>query len=291
MLDKLTKKQEALCDIVVAEYDAMLDRVPRSNTTVFKTWLKCVYGFYELPTPRIEVVPSPYAAFKLATELTGTPQKALDNCGISEAGWVSFYDYFNRIKVAKDAEIADTVKLRDFMHHYWDTLLLDECAIVVKYPKVLKRDADGNLHCATGPCIVWGDGHDDWAWHGVWVPERVITNPRSYTPDEYLSLETEVRRAVGEIAGWDHVVKMLGAKSINAWTDPNTKLTYELFATSTECWIRKQSPVLQTAKQPYYFEPVHEDLKTAQAARKWQACDWTPAQCEADPELVYAIET
>ena len=54
--------------------------------------------------------------------------------------------------------------------------------------------------------------------------------------------------------------------------------------------LRKQSPPLKLGDQPVYYEPVHEDLRTAQAARKWQATDMTPAQCEADPALSYGVE-
>ncbi len=295
MLNELTKEQEELCEIVFKEYDSVLDTMPRQVKMPDVTaWLTRVYSFYDKPLPaRIEVASSPQAAFKLASELTGTTINSLDWCGISDAGWVSFYDYFHRIGVLSDDEAKDVLLLREFQRSIWDTVLLDECAIVVQHPTLLKRDRDGNLHSSTGPCIAWADGRQDFAWHGVWVPEKIITNPKGYTREEYDQIDsTEVRRALGEAAGWDFVVNLLGATSISTWTDANTSLTYELYRSPDGLqWIKKQSPALQNNQQPYYFEPVHENLRTARAARKWQATRLTPEECEKDPVLVYGQET
>lgn len=295
VLEELTPKQDALLEKVYAEYDAVLDSPRAPDMRAIRAWLEVVYGLYELKLPsRIEVVSSPFAAFALAKELTGKDESDLDWCGVADSGWVAFYDYFHRIGVLKEdePECRELLALREFQRCAWDSLLLDECAIVVSMPKI-SRDEQGNLHSATGPCIEWEDGRKEWAWHGVWVPERVITSARSFTRDEYVAItDTEVRRALGESAGWGFVVELLGAKVLNEWTDESTGLSYALLgADSGERWIRKQSPVLQTEQQPVYFEPVHERCRTAQAARKWQATRLEPEACESDPVLSYGVET
>lgn len=295
VLESLSKAQDALLEEVYAEYDATLDQPRYPDDRAIRAWLEVAYGVYERPVPkRIEIALSPFAAFKLAKELTGQDESELDWCGVADAGWVSFYDYFARIGVLKEDEIElrQVIALREFQRCCWDSLLLDDCAIVVALPRV-KRDEQGALHSATGPAIEWLDGEKDWSWHGVWVPERIIREPRSYTREEYLAItQTEVRRALGEAAGWDHIITLLGAKPLDSWTDEATSLGYELLgADSGERWLRKQSPALQSGLQPYYVEPVHELLKTARAARKWQATRLTPAECESDPTLSYSVET
>lgn len=294
-LESLTPEQEALCEIVFREYDGILDSLPRKvDRDAIDAWLKIVYGLYDKPVPaRVEIVDSPFAAFRLEKELTGSSDGSLDWCGVSDSGWVSFYDYFHRIGVIDDAEAAEVLALREFQRSAWDTILLDECAIVVVLPVAIRRDEQGNLHSASGPCIEWRDGEKDFSWHGVWVPERMIVNPKSYTRAEYEAItSTEERRALGESAGWDYIVAMLGATSVDEWKDPETSLEYGLWRSGAQQWIRKQSPVLQSGAQPFYFEPVHEDLRTARAARKWQACrSLSPAECERDPSLSYRTET
>lgn len=291
-LDELTPEQEALAERVAAEYidDLTVSRAP--DRKAIDRWLKIVYGIYEIPVPsRIEVVASPQAALLLATDLTGEAQTQIDWCGTGDGGWVSFYDLFHRIGVLSNDEAADTLALRDFGRVAWDTVLLDECAIVIQRPVSISVDENGNLHSTTGPCIRWADGEQDFAYHGTWLPERIVMSPRSFTRDEFRALtNTEERRALSEIAGWDWVTDLLGAKSDDAWTDPATGLEYTLMSYEYGKLLRKQSPPLKQGAQPTYIEPVNRDLRTARAARKWQATRLTPEQCEREPDLSYRVE-
>ena len=103
-LDTLTAEQEALCETVADEYIARLTKPKELDVSAVHRWLDVAYGLYDLKRPaRVEIVDSPFAALKLSSELLGSKQTELDWCGISEGGWVSSYDYFNRIGVATDA--------------------------------------------------------------------------------------------------------------------------------------------------------------------------------------------
>jgi hypothetical protein len=295
MLAQLTPEQDALQETVAQEYIAnLLAPAPLDMATVRK-WLTIVYGYYDKPLPgRIEIANSPDAALALAAELTGEPQTELDWCGVGDGGWIARYDYFTRIGVLTGEESTELHALRDYCAQVWDSVLLDGCAIVIARPKSIRVDDDGNLHGADGPAIEWLDGGKEWAWHGTWVTERMIAEPRSFTRAEYLKItNTEERRALSEIAGWQWVAELLGAKTINEWTDPATGLRYELLACDSggPKLIKKQSPALKKKAQPDYLEPVHEELVTAQAARKWQAFpQLSPADCERDPVLTYGVE-
>lgn len=295
VLESLTPEQEQLCDDVAAEYiaDIVVSRDP--DMIAINKWLDIVYGMYDLKRPaRVEIADSPFAALKLASELTGSQQSGVDYCGVSDAGWVSFYQYFARIGVLTADESTDLLALRDFMRSAWDTVLLDECAIVIRRPVALRLDDAGNVHGAGKSAIEWADGEKDFAWHGTWVPERIVMDPRSHTLEEYAAItNTEHRRALGESAGWAWVANLLGAKSISTWTDRKTKLSYHLLRCSDgSMLLKKKSPPLKSGEQPTYFEPVHEDLRTARAARKWQAIPaLSVAECESDPDLSYAVES
>lgn len=293
ILETLTPDQEKLLDQVAKEYisDLVVSRDP--DIAAINRWLDVVYGLYDMKRPaRTEIAASPEAALKLATELTGEKQTEMDWCGTGDGGWVAFYDLFNRIGILTAEESEEVLALREHGKGAWDSVLLDECAIVIRRPVALRLDDDGNLHSNTGPCIEWADGEKDFAYHGTWVPERIVMAPKSFTRDEILAItNTEERRALGEIAGWQWIADQLGAKVVDKWYDRSRKLKYELLSYGTgQKLLRKQSPSLKNGKQPIYVEPVHEDLKTAIAARKWQATTLTPAQCEADPTLKYQVE-
>lgn len=286
---------DARVDPIAEETMASILAGPREpDLEVCKRWLKVFYELeYKIPMPeRIEVVGSPDAATELASKLCGEKQTGTDGSAAGDAHWIAHYQAMQAIGAidAEKQQYKELLLLRDFQRNVWDTKLLDGCIILVRYPR-LHLDAAGNLHRADGAAVEWEDGKAEWSWHGTSVPERLVMSPTSYTRSDYLAADVEVRRALGERAGWAFVVELVGAKSINSWTDPVTKLEYELFSSENESWLKKQSPVLQAGDQPSYFEPVHEDLRTAQAARKWQATRLTVSECERDPKLVYDYET
>lgn len=293
ILEDLTPEQEAMLDPIAEEYvrDLTVSREP--DLAVINRWLDIAYGLYDMKRPaRVEIAASPEAALKLASELTGEKQTDMDWVGVGDGGWVSFYDLFHRIGVINDEEAAEIIALREYGKVAWDSVLLDECAIVIRRPLAIRLDDDGNLHSTTGPCLEWTDGEKDYAYHGTWVAERIVMAPKSFTAAEITAItNTEERRALGEIAGWQWIADQLGAEVVDKWYDRSRRLRYELLACKNgQKLLRKQSPELKNRKQPTYVEPVHENLKTAQAARKWQATNLTPEQCERDPVLKYGIE-
>jgi hypothetical protein len=89
--------------------------------------------------------------------------------------------------------------------------------ILTERPTVLHRDAQGRLHCGTGPAIAYPDGWGVHAWHGLRVPpdlldgwdhRRILSEPN-----------TEVRRAAIEV-GWDRFVLDAGLTSVHEAADP-----------------------------------------------------------------------
>lgn len=197
----------------------------------------------------------------------------------------------------------------------WDCILLtpgpvyDKTkAILIRRPQALKYDEQGRLHNADGPAYVWADGAKKYFWHHVEIPERVIEDPESYTAEEMRSeRNSEVLRALGEKLGWARFMEKLGARMVDRWVDPATELDYELYDLGNQTsdgavrlprMLKMRSPVLNSGAQPYYVEPVHPDLRTAQAARRSQfplPGDGDPrypdpAYCNAHPEYVFSIE-
>jgi hypothetical protein len=57
----------------------------------------------------------------------------------------------------------------------------EDLVILTERPAALRQDAEGRLHHAGGPAIVYPDGLAIWAWHGVAVPQRVIERPERLT--------------------------------------------------------------------------------------------------------------
>jgi len=297
MLEDLTPKQEQELDTVAGEYLAVLSRGDEVDLDAVRPALEMIYGFYDKPLPEIEICDSPEAALMGAKEL-GVTSPYFDWCGASDAGWLAHYEVFCRLAVLSEEEAADLKKMQNLMFGgVYDTVLLDERALLVRFPKAVHVDERGDLHSAEGPAIAWRDGMAEYAWHGVFVTQKTIEKPESFSKAEALALATEHRRAFCECFGWDKALALFGCELRDTWTDPKTGLLYELFTGPDDAILRKQSPELMTGQQPLYSEPVHRDLKTAQAARKWQPMmrpgldpRTVALACNEDPELTYGFE-
>lgn len=297
MLNDLTTEQEAMLDVIVNEYIAVLFRGDEVDIDAVRPPLEMIYGFYDKKLPEIEICDSPEAALMRAKEL-GVESPYFDWCGASDAGWLAYYEVFTRLSIIDDVESEDLRKMQRLLFcGVYDTVLLDERALLVRFPKEAHVNARGDLHCATGPAISWRDGQAEYSWNGVWVSQALIETPETITKAEALAMPTEERRAFCERFGWTNALKLFECMLLNSWTDPLIGLAYELYTGPDDSILKKQSPVLLTGEQPFYCEPVHRDLKTAQAARKWQAMmrpGSDPAEvaraCNHDPGLSYGIE-
>lgn len=299
MLTELTTEHEAILDAVAAEYMAVLQHGDEVNLEGARPGIDLIYWMYDAKTPEIEIADSPIAALLRAKEL-GVASPFFDWTGAARAGWSSRYETYRRLGILKEneQETIDFVKIRDLLlHGVYDTILCDERAIIVRLPSACRVDTEGHLHAERGPAVEWRDGYKEWLWHGVCVSQQIIESPETFDQKSAMALNTEERRALAERLGWDKFLELLGCEKLNEWHDEATGLGYELFRAPDQNIIRKQSPALQNGSQPFYCEPVHSELTSAQAARKWQAVcrrGLDPAAvaraCNKNPVLKYRVE-
>ena len=116
---------------------------------------------------------------------------------LSDAGWVSFYDYFTRIGVINHDNFNRYLEYMRAGVFYG--VFLKGVAIVCGRPQYINRDARGRLHAENKPAVLWHDGWEQYFWHGVSVPQKLIVAPEQITKDD-LAKEgnAEVRRAMME---------------------------------------------------------------------------------------------
>jgi len=289
----LLPEHDVLIDSMYKEYVDEIHKLRRPDMPTIMRWL--TYAYDTSPVPEVYIATSRRDALRVSNERTGNSDRYLDRWGPGDSGWIAWRDAGVRLGLlpADDPDVIGLLALRDFSRIAYDTVLLDDLAIVVPLPTELHVDDDGNLHSSNGPAVRWDDADQEFAWHGTFVPERMIRDPESYSAKDFLAMtNTEERRALGEIVGWSRICDLLGATISDSWTDPQTSLLYELLATSDRRFLRKQSPRLKGDGQPTYVEPVHSDLRSARGARRWQADpSATAAECDRRPELVYLHET
>ena len=86
-----------------------------------------------------------------------------------DIGWMSFYDFFKKIKIIKS---KNWDKYNDFLKSgVYDTILFNNFAIGCRKPQKVLRNSQFQMHSETEPAISWRDGFRLNYLNGVYFPE------------------------------------------------------------------------------------------------------------------------
>lgn len=301
MLEELNQEQEALIDLLADEWikeanggSTLIDQRQAARA------IDRIYALAELKAPEIIFVAGPMDAIAFCKEELNQDVQTFDWFGVGyDAGWMSFFDYFQRIGVLEHDD-EEFNALRDFMRSgVWASIMFEGLVICIARPNTVKTDERGNLHCANGPAILFDDGYGEYAWHGAWVTEQIIMKPETLTKEQIMAEKnSEVSRAIAERLGWDEYLKRVDTVLVHKWFDETTKSHYELFdfkerkGSLQPRLLKMESPELNDGTRPYYIEPIPPQAKTCQAARRWQCDPSRPdiEECNKNPELVFEVE-
>lgn len=301
MLENLTTEQEALIDTVANEWinEAHCGKTLIDQKSATESMVK-IYALSEMKPPKVIFVEGPMAAKKFCKEELDYALATFDYFGVGfDSGWVSFYDYFQRIGIIEKYDEEFNV-IKDFMRSgVWATVMFDEIVVCIARPNTVKTDDKGNLHSQGGPAIAFDDGYAEYAWHGTWVTEQIIMKPETLT-DKQITEEknSEVSRAIAERLGWDKYLDIIGSVLIHKWFDETTSCHYELYdfkdrkGSLQPRLLKMESPELNDGTKPYYIEPVPPEAQTCQSARRWQCDPNRPGieECNKNPSLVFEVE-
>ena len=156
-----------------------------------------------------------------------------------------------------------------------DEALIDSCGwtwwhenvlAISDRPNVIRRDAEGRLHCENGPSIAYRDGWALHHWHGVSIPEEWLTGKKPTAQEALTWKNVEQRRAAAEIVGWTNILQALDAKVIDTDAD-------EEIGTLLEANIPDSGPErflsVKCGTGRRFCLPVPREMETAHAANAW----------------------
>ena len=231
------------------------------------------------------VTKSPIDAIKLIKTLA--PEKsAVDifnemSYGNHDAGWLSFYNYFQEVKgldcVDKLQPLMDMVKYCGWVSFYEDTVIFQD------RPEIIKFDDQKRLHCENGPAIRYRDGFSIYSWHGVSIPVEWIENKHiALTPKIALSWENiEQRRCACEILGWARILRELNSTVIDSDDDPmiGNLIEVDIPDVGREKFLQVLCGTGRT-----FAIPVPPSCKTALEAQAW-TWNMSPKEFGDGPEV------
>ena len=119
-------------------------------------------------------------------------------CGFGQhdSSWIAYYDFLAQCGIKGGEALDGIAKLTQSSGWWWP---YENLAILTERPVSLKRDNRGLLHCEDGMSLQYSDGWGVYAWHGILVPEYVITLPEPITFELIeAELNVEVRRVLIE---------------------------------------------------------------------------------------------
>ncbi len=216
MTDKLTPEQEKLLTEVRDEWINLalhagddIDYAATAKGIVF------MYKTVNMPPPMsMHIVDSPAAMKALAKRLGASTQNTHWYGLGFWAGWVAFYDFFQRIGRVKNDDLTELIAY--MRGGAWDTLLFEHAAIVVRRPSFVKKDDRGRLHSLEGPAVKFRDGYAVYAVGGIAVEGRIIEKPETITVDEIEKCNNaELKRVLIDRYGIGRYLEDSGAKKVS----------------------------------------------------------------------------
>ena len=196
-----------------------------------------------------------------------------------ESGWLShvatLVELGTRLDEDKKSWLDSMIELCD--SGWW--FPYQGMVVMCSRPEVLRRDPQGRLHSAHGPAISWKDGHELHYFHGTKVPKDIIEHPESITYKAVMKeRNSEVRRCMCEMMGWDKFVEDAKLKLVDECDDPaNAPHKLRLFDIPEQIFnvpVRLLLMTNATPKRdgivPLYGETVPRECKTAIEAVSWR---------------------
>ena len=189
------------------------------------------------------------------------------------SGWTAYLSFFRH--VAK-LELPIYAKFDPWekatIHGSWRIMHTEFC-IVSDRPEVLTVDDQRRPHNANGPFCKWRDGSRLYSWHGIRVPAWCIEQKDKITKETILAeTNTEIRRAMCEIVGWDRAMEMFGGKIIDA--DECLGLPRSLIETTIAGekvhLLRMTNGTVENGVRRQFVEGVPLTVKTCHEAVAWQ---------------------
>ena len=172
---------------------------------------------------------------------------------ISNYGWVSFYDFFEKIKVIDNFNFKrykNLIKSGVFNAYEYENYVF-----AIQPPICLEINESGRLHSTSTAAVKFKDGSQYYFINGRPIPSWVIEKKDTITKEMFISeTNTDIRGAIYEVFGQKGMIDLLGAESIDIREINHlngdvetvellrTKDTFEEFGNLPLVWVKMICP-------------------------------------------------
>jgi len=196
--------------------------------------------------------------------------------GQHDASWLGFYDYFREV-CGLSKETQKLCGLWEVAQSAGWWLPHENICWVSERHHTLELNADGLLHCESGPAVEYPDGFQVWAIDGIRVDEQIVLRPESQTLSQIDNEQNgDVRSIRIERFGWPRYLRESGAQVIDSRTN-EIEGTMESLCRTKDGSLRLMA-TCPSGKQVCMGLPPGE-VETCEQAQRWLAGPFSNRVC------------
>lgn len=136
---------------------------------------------------------------------------------LSNYGWVSFYDFFEKINILDNFNFKQYKKI--LKSGVFNAYEFENCVFAIQPPIYVERNSQGRLHSTSTAAVKFRDGSSYYFINGRPIPEWVIEKKDSITKDQFLQEKnSDIKGAIYEVLGSKGIINLLGAEITDSKT-------------------------------------------------------------------------
>ena len=106
---------------------------------------------------------------------------------LSNYGWVSFYDFFDKINIIDNFNFKQYKKI--LKSGVFNAYEFENCVFAIQPPIYVERNSQGRLHSTSTAAVKFRDGSSYYFINGRPIPEWVVEKKDAITKDQFFSTE------------------------------------------------------------------------------------------------------
>ena len=130
---------------------------------------------------------------------------------LSNYGWVSFYDFFEKINIVDDFNFKQYKKI--LKSGVFNAYEFENYVFAIQPPIYVERNSQGRLHSTSTAAVKFRDGSSYYFINGRQIPEWVVEKKDAITKDQFLQEKNlDIKGAIYEVLGSEGIINLLGAE-------------------------------------------------------------------------------
>ena len=130
---------------------------------------------------------------------------------LSNYGWVSFYDFFEKINIVDDFNFKQYKKI--LKSGVFNAYEFENFVFAIQPPIYVERNLQGRLHSTSTAAVKFRDGSSYYFINGRPIPEWVVEKKDAITKEQFLQEKnSDIKGAIYEVLGSEGIINLLGAE-------------------------------------------------------------------------------